>query len=381
MRLGTDSGHVTSSAVDPSADARAWIAMVLSDGRQAIGPGDRSIETLLTVATEEDVLPLLERRLRDRDGWQLLPQPFRDRLASAARAAAVTALFREREIRRIAKALADAGARALLLKGNALGLWLYSQPYLRTTSDIDLLAPSRSDAMRAREAFEGLGYTMDSVPGSMIHEMKGRLIVDGVSRSEIDLHDRLLNAPLYAGVFSFDELWNGAVEMPSLGEALKVLAPSHAFAHACMNRALDVQLSVPDRLKLLYDVHLFCADLDRGGWARQLELLRQKGISGSCLLSIADAMHALGSRVPEQVLAELASQAEGESLDWRRFRDWRYMQWRNLRALPDFSSRIIWLWQRLAPSRHHLQDLYGESNRWKQMSRRMGRLLNRLHGD
>ena len=381
MRPGIDTRDAAPGQAGIAATIRARLAAALSDAPAAVDWGDLPVEAVLVIAEAEGVLPLLEWRLRERNAWQALPAALREGLAAATRQAVMAALFRERETRRIAQALADIGARALLLKGNALALWLYPQPYLRTTSDIDLLVPSRAEALRARHAFARLGYAMEPVPGGMIHEMKGKLVVDGVARCEIDLHDRLLNAPLYADVFTFDELWTSAVELPALGKSLKTLAPPYAFAHACMNRALDRQLSITDRLKLLYDMHLFCANLDQAGWQRQSALLRAKGIAGSCLPSILDAVDDMGTRVPEQVLAELASQADSESLDWRRFRDWRYMQWRNLRALPGMKPRIAWLWQRLFPPHHHLVDLYGESSRWKQATHRLKRLLSRLTGD
>lgn len=378
MRSRAD--HLVSHAPQGNArpEAYGWLAAVLSDGKHFVGYDELPIETLLATAELEEVTPLLEKRLREREGWETIPLALRDSLGVATRKAAMAALFREREIRRISRALEAAGIQALLLKGNALGFWLYPNPALRISNDIDLLVPSRVEAIRAMAAFAELGYTMEPAPGDQIHEMKGQLIVDGVPLCEIDLHDRLLNAPIYAETFSFDELWGEAMVLPSLGDAVRLLSPQHAFAHACMNRALDAQLGIRDRLKLLHDFHLFCARSNAAGWEPLVALLRVKQISGTGLYSLCNAIRILGTHVPEAVLDALAEQAGTEALDWRRFRDWPYMQWRNLEALPTPMARIRWLWQRLAPAPSRSPMLNKADNRLIHHGRRIARLVRRL---
>ncbi|QIL20521.1 nucleotidyltransferase family protein [Thermomonas sp. HDW16] len=368
------------NAAAPASEVRSWLASVLSDGHEAIGLGDHSAETVVAAAEAEGVLPLLDWRLRGRRGWELLPKPLQQRLQGGARQAAMTTLFREREIQRIAKALADAGARALLLKGNALGLWLYPQPYLRVTSDIDLLFSDRMALQQVSSVLSKIGYSMEPMPGSTIHEMKGRLVIDGGSRCELDVHERLLNAPAYAEIFSFDELWQGAIDLPSIDVAVKALSPGHAFAHACLNRALDMQVGEPDQLKLLYDVHLLCKQMDTASWEAFAELTRTKRIAGICLRTLQDASEAFGSRVPDGVVDKLGSQAENEPLDWRELQNWRYMQWQNLKALPDMRARMSWLWQRVFPTRQQLHELHGDGNWLQLIWRRFARLLYRVFG-
>ena len=124
---------------------RAWISRVISSGHAGAGLEGLPFDVVLEEAAFEDALPWLEWRLRD----AVLPPEQRASLSRAARTAAAQSLFREAELRRVATVLERHGIRALLLKGNALGQWLYPEPYLRVSGDIDLLLASRAAASRA----------------------------------------------------------------------------------------------------------------------------------------------------------------------------------------------------------------------------------------
>lgn len=361
---------------------RDWIAAALRDGTACPPLDGFDVDELVAAAQYEDVLPLLEWRLHDGPGWQELPDTFRVALSEGARAAAMRSLFRENEQQRISKVLSHEGVRGLLLKGNALALWLYPQPYLRATCDIDLLFASRDEAHGAAQALSALGYALAFNPGSMNYEMTSRLTTDGISRSELDLHCRLINSVLYADIFSFQELWDSSFPLDGISESLKALAPVHALANACLNRALDMQIGEPDRLKLLYDIHLMLVRLDGPAWNAFVAMARVKGICGVCLRSIEDAIAALHTSVPASAMDELRSQANTEPLDRNRLQDWRYMQWQNFKALPTLRARLGWLWQRLVPTRSQLQELHGRDASvpvllWRRVRRGIARVVGR----
>ncbi|QNN69283.1 nucleotidyltransferase family protein [Thermomonas carbonis] len=358
--------------------ARAWLAAALRDGCLPADAGLQDVGQLLDAAANEGVVALLESRLRGGPDWGALPAALREGLADGARAAAAQWLLRERELRRIAEVFAHANIRVLVLKGSALALWLYPQPYLRMGGDIDLLFESRGEAERAAQALKALGYALAFAPAETHFEMTSRLVVDGVMRSELDLHYRLLNSAAYADIFGFDELWQEASTQQATGEWLRTLAPLHAWIHACLNRALDLQNRIPDRLKLLYDIRLFAARSGRPQWETLCDLAQAKHIAGPCLHSLEDAMQWLDADVPTDVLARMRGLAEVEAIDYRRLGDWRYMQWQNLKSLPTLSARMQWVRERLLPGTHQLRELHGEGGWWTLMMRRIGRGLARL---
>ena len=353
--------------------SRAALIAALRDGRVDAGVEGAGTE-LIRTAQDEGVLPLLESRLRG----TTMPSAVHANLAEAGRTAAVQALFREMELRKVAEVLAGHGINTLLLKGNALGQWLYSEPYLRVTCDIDLLFESRAVAGQAAAAFGEIGYGLGFSPATSNYEMTSRLVVDGVSRSELDLHCRLLNAPAYADIFPFDELWHAAMPLPALGGGLMALCPLHALAHACLNRALDMQIGVPDQLKLLYDIHLLVGRMDADAWQQFLTMVGAKRISGICVRSITDTVATFDSPVPMQVMQALHLQAAEEPIDWRRLDDWRYMQWQNLKSLPGAWAKLNWIWGKTFPTPSHLHELHGEGGWLQLMGRRLLRGLQRL---
>lgn len=360
------------------ASLRDWLAAALRSGRPPPLSDSVTDQQLLEAAEREGVTALLEARLRTECGWAALTAPQRDALQTHVRGLAAQWLLRANELRQIEQVLAAAGSRALLLKGAALSLWLYPQPFLRMSGDIDLLLDSAEATAQAETALVPLGYARVFDPGDTHFELTLRRSADGQLQSELDLHSRLLNAAAYAGIFGFEELWTSAQTLPGMGASLRALSPAHALAHACLNRALDMQNAIPDRLKLLYDLRLLAARNSAQEWEALCALATDKRIAGVCLRSLEDAARTLGAEISGNVSARLRTLAADEPLDADRLADWRYMQWQNLRALPTFSARLHWLRQRLFPGAAQLRELYGEGPLWRLILRRFRRGLARL---
>lgn len=358
-----------------SADSRMQLAQVLLGAPLPLALADADG---LALARREGVLPLLEAALRASPQWPELPQAFRHGLQAEVRQAIGLDLFRRHELSRVAAALAAGGLRVLLLKGNALGLWLYPQPHLRVTRDIDLLFASRAEADRAVDLLSPLGYVAEPDPGRLFFERKSKLLVDGSSRGELDLHCKLLNAPLFSEIFTFDALWMPAIALPGLPPTVRALAPVHALLHACLNRALDIQTGEPERLKLAWDVHLLASRLASHEWEQLLAVAREKRIAGACMHMFDETRSLFATPFPLPVLSGLQAAAAGEPLDWTRLQDWAYMQWQNCRALPTLGLRLRWLHERLFPTTSRLRGRYGDGSRWRLLLRRFLRGLRRL---
>lgn len=360
--------------------AMKWVAGAIA-GRELTDPAHALSDHVLDWVGDQGVLPLLESRLRrDTNAWEQLPEAIRTRLTNGVRHAVAYELYRRSELRRLDRLFARHELRVVLLKGDALAQWLYPERHLRLSDDIDLLLSSREQAQSAATACSELGYQMEYMPSETNHEMTARLVVDGISRSELDLHSRLLNSPGYADIFSFDELWVASMPLPTIGDGMRALSPPHALAHACLNRALDMQIGAPDRLKLLYDIHLLIERMDAPAWREFVAMAESKRICGICLRSIGDTIAAFDSAAPAGELQALRDTAGHEPLDWRRLHDWRYMQLQNFKALPGSVAKIRWLWQRLFMSTGALRAQYGDGSWLRLMGRRIWRGIVRLRG-
>ncbi len=330
----------------------------------------------LQCAWDEGVVALLSTHL------ERLPAP--DSLRAAcrehAKGLALAELVRRAELRHVLDSLARAGIAPLLLKGTALGQWLYPAPYLRESSDVDLLFASRADAERAATVLAGRGYAVPFVPGRFAHELACR---SGDRRSpDLDLHWQLSDWPSLDRLPDFPTLQAAAIPLHGLGPHARGLSAEHALLHACVHRASNLLAGLGDRLKWLYDLHLLAAALDQAGWARFVQACLDSRTCGICAEGLAAAVDLFDTRVPTEVEQALARGRASEPLDARRLADWRYLQQLNLRALPGWRMKLSWIWSRVLPPAGYMRELYGTGHGrlgllWMRLSRGLWRFSRR----
>lgn len=336
---------------------------------------EMELDALLAQAQREGVLALLGQRVAQISG---VPPEFLHALGTSERALAASSMLLQAECRRVLAALPPE-MPVLVLKGSALAYWLYPQPFLRECSDIDLLLPTRANAEHAAESLGALGYAMHHQPDDLAHELLCRRALGNGMEVDLDVHWRLANAPVFADLFSFDELQTASIDLPKLGPNVRGLGPVHAFVHACLHRAINVYTGIGDRLKWLYDLHLLAEHFDANDWLLLEKICVERRISGLCAEGIEAAAVWFGSVAPPSTLGALNAARSHDRLDAQRLGEWRYMQWHNLAALPDWQTRLRWLWQSLSPPTGYLEELYGpDQGRIRLLAERSRRAWQRL---
>ena len=182
------------STVD--AQVCAWLAAVLRDeaGIAPPVPAAAAPEQVLAVAERQGVASLVHARLGERADGSALQAAF----AAAARQHAMRSLWLQAEARRLLAALHAAGLRVLVLKGAALAGWLYPAAHLRDCGDLDLLLASHEDTMRAVQVLADCGYPDGYEQGGHAYELLRKPVPGTAFPLELDLHWRLLNAPVFA---------------------------------------------------------------------------------------------------------------------------------------------------------------------------------------
>lgn len=353
---------------------RARLAAVLA-GSIAADVADDEVEACLRCAWEEGVTGLLAQRLQ---AMPDAPPRLAEALAAQSRGLAMAELAQRGMLAKLLATLQAAGLPVLVLKGAALRAWLYPLPWLRESSDLDLLFRDRVDALAAVEALAALGFAAAYAPGASAHEVLCRH--PGL-RLDLDLHWALSASPALRSLPSFDELLAGSVPLPSYGESARGLGPADAFLHACVHRASNLQAGLGDRLKWLYDVHLLLASADDGTWDGCVDACVRARIAGIALDTLRATSSLFGTHVPVRVAEALEAARPADDIDAGRLADWRYLQWRNLRALPGWRMRLRWLWGRLFPPAGYMRELYGgEVSARTLMATRLRRLFARLGG-
>lgn len=320
------------------------------------------LEAVCRAAHHHGVLPLLADRIR---GWPALPESFTSRFRNDASRHLATDLGREAELRGCLTAVDRAGIPALVIKGAHLAYRYYSRPDLRPRVDSDLLVPpeARHDIDRLLVA---AGYERRP-------KMAGELVTsqalyvkrhgDAVLHA-VDVHWRVANPQVFAGVLTFDELNRDAVTVPALGPAARGLSPVHAMLLACVHRVAHHYDT--DCLIWLYDIHLIAPELDAGDWRRFMALAVDRSVVTVCRQSLASAREAFGTSWPALIEAEWTACEPSRSeptvayLAGNRRRAGHL--WIDLQSLSSWASRWQLIKEQVFPPVQYMRDVYAPAS-------------------
>lgn len=246
----------------------------------------RSIDWHRLAATAEGhgVLPIVGANLRRCDRQALrLPEQTAERLEMAV---FENAAVRERDADRLAEGLArlrEVDLEAMLLKGTALTLSVYEEPWVVTSLDIDLsLRP-------------GPGWEKDKGEERKIRKA---LYTHGV---ECDLdahHDVTMNGVL---PIDFQRIWREARPVRFRGVDAWVMSSEDLLISLCVNACRKRYF----RLKALFDLN---ETLRRGGpfdWPRLAALARRGRCEGIVYTALVAARETLCAEVPAAALDAL----------------------------------------------------------------------------
>ncbi|HEV3217122.1 MAG TPA: nucleotidyltransferase family protein [Vicinamibacterales bacterium] len=257
-----------------------------------------------------------------------------DELARELRAAAIVEALRTHELRRVVVALADHDISALLFKGAALAHSVYPQPYLRPSTDSDILIRPR-DRDTFFDILRRMGYQPEArTTGDLIMPQRCMTRRAGPLTHVIDVHWKLVNPVLYADRLTFDTLWSNAVGVPSLSTSARMPDLADHLLISCLHRLAHHQNT--SHLIWLYDIHLLASGLDERRRRSVVERGRASHLEGVCHVGLTMAEDAFGGvdsllrqafaaagdrdAVPDAFLSPDASQVSLLQQDWRALR-------------------------------------------------------------
>jgi hypothetical protein len=320
------------------------------------------LDVVCRAAHHHGVLPLLADRI---PSWPALPESFTSRFRDDASRHLAADLGREAELRRCLTDLDRAGIPALVMKGAHLAYRYYSRPDLRPRIDTDLLVtPDRRDDID--RILIAAGYARRP-------EMSGELVTsqamyvkrqgDAVLHA-VDVHWRVANPQVFAGVLTFDELSRDAETLPELGSTARGLSPVHALLMACVHRVAHHYDD--DCLIWLYDIHLIASDLSADEWRGFLTLARDRSVVAVCRQGLATAREAFGTTWPALVVAEWTGQqplgSEPTAAYLAGDRSLAEHLWIDLRALPSWSRRWQLIKEQVFPPARYMRDVYAPAS-------------------
>lgn len=313
-------------------------------------------EFLDTCAVHE-ISALVHARIRNVSSDRGWPAEVRDALAGLARAETAREMVRCAAITAAVDALATAGVRSIVFKGTALAYTVYETPTERPRLDTDILIDV-ADRQVTRSVLEALGYTAPPCCDDVFSQFQMERTDEFGLRHVIDVHWRISTQQLFADVLSYSEMRHCAVPAPALGRT--ALAPScvDALLLSCVHPAMHHQNV--ERLLWIYDTHLLAARLTPADFVDFARRAREKRVAAVCAHHLRRARAALGTRVPDAVLTELAAATHEPSAEYLASqRRWHHELASSLRALPRVGDRVTLMRRVLLPAPAYILAAYG----------------------
>ena len=366
---------------------RPWLIAALTGAPLPCVPLPGEGSELAECADDEGVLLLLAQALKTHPQSSSIPPGCIAAVDQAARPVLMAQLAMLAEQHKVLQAVQASGRSFLVLKGGALGHWLYADPSLRLITDLDVLIADRNELPNLKAELGKMAYRLNASAGSRIGLQQAFMKTGGpYGAFAVDVHWRLLNSLQFQNCFSFNELYESAIEcLPGI----KALSPVHALLHACAHRALNLPYQHAEGvqrancLRWLWDIHLLSAALSESQWLELCRLCASKRLSALVLDGLQAAVLECRSAVPALVLEDLQQQKIKLALTMRPFQSWPAYQWHEFRASADsISGRLQWLYQRLWPNVEAMRARYGHDGDSDQqvLWRRFAIGLRRLFG-
>jgi hypothetical protein len=270
----------------------------LVTGEAPVCPEEARLPALLALARTHRVHLLVAPRLKRCGACEAL--------LIEARVEALRDAVRVRELARVIAALEADGVAPVVFKGAALALTHYQDSWVRPRLDADVLVAPSARA-RAAATLAALGYTRPPMTaGRYVMHQEMHVRPDPVvSEHVVDLHWRLSNPNLLAGLPDHAELRARAVSVVVPDGALRVASAADALVIACVHRAAHHAGS--GELLWLYDIHLVASSLTAEEWVLAVRLARRAGVAAVVCDGLDLAARAFGEHAPATARTALAT--------------------------------------------------------------------------
>lgn len=303
---------------------------------------------------------LLFHRMHRDSGWQSWPPEVRETLDQASKAGVARDLLRTHHLRQLLGRLAEQDIPCLLTKGEALAVSLYPQPGTRTRSDIDLFIRI-GDISSVRQTVLGMGYRIASTVYKS-HQFTVVRADDETYTIRFDIHWRILNAPRFARVLSFEQAFQKSTEFPGMAPA-RMLCNADALMLACMHR-FGSERHDRDRLIWICDIHVLVKAMTLAELKQFANLAVERNVQAVCLDGVLRAQECFLTRIPEPVLARLRTPESPPSMPRRFFESQLGLLRDDWTELKEPGARFELLRELFMPSGRFLLHKYRKNSKW-----------------
>ena len=265
-------------------------------------------------AAQQKLGPLAYHRLTAGLDALPIPGPVRERLRTFYAVGQLRNTLLLRDAVHVIGALQAAGVPVMVLKGLHLAVQVYSEPGLRTMSDIDIMVPER-DLAKAEHVMVGLGF--GPLPRPDLEEFCRRSNhLARLSRPKsvpVEVH-WTIERPTSPFTIDVDALWRRAQPIALGGLEVLALSPEDLLLHLCLHTSYHHRF---DRMALkgLVDIDMVVAAFEgRLDWRQVARTARDWNAESYVYSTLRLATMILETPVPKAALASLDRKMEDETI-------------------------------------------------------------------
>lgn len=342
--------------------ARAFLALLRSWPEAPDRPPSVDAEAFVRAAARHGLAGFAQHAA-EQAGWTL-PDAAREALRRESQSSAARAIRVHALLLRSVDALAAVGVVPVLLKGTALARRLYPEPFLRATTDVDLLVAS-GEVERASRALEGLGLKRAAERPGHGGEHSHHLEFHGTA-GVVELHHRALVG--YGLALESEPLLVHAQEAELEGRRVRYLRAEEELVYLCSHASNHLL----QRLSWLFDVKLLLRAHPGLRWYRVADVARATAFSHLAWYALEATHRLLGAPMPEDVLALMAPPRWQRVLARRFFSEERLLETRLVTHRAEWATAKVLLAPRAVPMARYGLWRLGEAARarWPRAARR-----------
>lgn len=275
--------------------------------------GQTSAANLLNTVKRHGILQIIHREILNQH-IQGLPTAITSQLAYLANIGIARDILLNEATQKTLLLLAENNIPALLLKGTPIAHKYFSDTFLRTRLDTDLLIREQ-DKQLTSDLLETNNYT---IFGLDHRKHTSKQFIAGLDNNTplvttFDIHWKLSNRTLFNNSLQFDECWKARQSVKQLGENAFSLSAEHLLIHACIHRIAHERNRDRNRLIWLYDIHLIASEFSDREFGSFLNMAITKGIGALCADGLIMSQYYFGTRYPRSYLTELMRQKSDEA--------------------------------------------------------------------
>jgi hypothetical protein len=287
-----------------------------------------------------------------------------DFLKDANRQSVVRSMQMEAALKVMLPLFADNDIRVVLLKGSALGAYVYPSPAMRPMADIDLLI-AKEDIEKARNVLLNAGATETYVSESehtMGHwQHSPPLFFKTIS---VELHHQLFHTYEKVSVPT-STLLNDARHVNLYGISCQILSPEHQLLHVGYHMFHHAE-GGDIRLIWFYDIHLLLEKTaEEFDWQKFTSIVKDNNVE-LAFTNVLDACHQLlGTKIPDHFRIKKGTDASALNLQWflklcliPQQRPVKIGSIRSLKQTKGVKNKLLFIRGKLFPARGYLHNKY-----------------------